>query len=83
MKTLVIFTEVPDEYPRIAVLDGDLRRLNGTYINDGDDETLEKEVLDLFYKGGELKQELFLEMPFLIEDKTFEFDLIIQCGFLL
>lgn len=79
--TLVIFTEFPDQYPKIALLNGDLRQLNSIYVNASDSEELEKRILELFYINGALRRELFIELPISTESSPLMFDFVIHCGF--
>lgn len=80
MKTLVILTEIPDERPKFAIVEGDLRELNGIYVNSAnDDDSLQKKVYERFYPNDTLSKEFTTESP----TKPFDFDFIIQCGFFL
>jgi hypothetical protein len=82
MKTLVILTEIGEDYPKFLVVDGDLRHLNNVYVNSNDgNEKEQQEILDRFYNGGStgLIENFSHEAP----EFPFDFQFIIQCGFLL
>jgi len=82
MKTLVILTEIPDEYPKFMVVEGDLSHLDLVYVNSTDNnEEAQQEVLDRFYGGG--TQGLIDGFSMTAPTYPFDFQFIIQCGFLL
>lgn len=81
MRTLFIFTEVPEESPKLAIIEGDWRHLNGIYVNNTDDVIKEEEVLQLFYEDGRRKDEMFTNMPYRIP--SYFADFIIHCGFIM
>jgi hypothetical protein len=82
LRTLVIFTEVPDEHPKFVFLEGDYRYLNGVYINAGENEEKEQEVLKLFYgPKGEFLQPV-VESPVKLTHVQ-DADFVIHCGFYL
>jgi len=50
MKTLLVFSEVPDYQPKFIILDGDYTRFDGIYVNKiGVDKDLENELVELMY----------------------------------
>lgn len=82
VKTLVVLTEVPDCYPKFKIVEGDLRQLNGVYINaDDEKEEEQRTILDLFYGGG--ASGLVDGFSDIAPEAPFDFQYIVHCGFLL
>lgn len=86
-KVLVVWSEVPEAIAQFVFLIVDeadaekLKRFNGHYINStGTPDDLAQEMNDFFYPGfGHFKYKAnILEGPL-----TNQFDLIVQCGFIL
>jgi hypothetical protein len=81
MKTLILWQDRvfdgEDLTPQFLQVEGDLSKFNGIYINSGDNESLEEELLDFMYKGeAGLYRYDFSPVP------TKDWGIFIHCGFL-
>lgn len=65
MKTVLIWDQCAVEPVQFAVLEGDMRHLNGVYINStSDDEAKQQELSDLVYdKNGTTRINLSEDFP--------------------
>jgi hypothetical protein len=79
MKTLIIYTEVPDTLPSFKIIEGDYSRFDNIYINMDDEHPFYKECLDfLFDNRGNCRHE-FLEDVSIVESK--DFDKVVRINF--
>ena len=82
MKTLIIWDEI-EELPKYVLVDGDLRRYNQVYINGCEDnEELQDELSQLFYKEDGSKTELNERLQPFDGNQLPGHDYCIICGFL-
>lgn len=80
MRTLVIWSDIPEEIPKFFVTEEDVSKFSRCYINDIDDENLEIEMIEFFYGSATEKKfrfEFSNEPP-----NVTEFDKVIVCGFI-
>lgn len=81
MRTLVIWSDIPEEIPKFFVTKEDVSNFSGCYINNIDDESLEREMIKFFYSSateeGKFRFEFSIEPP-----NVTEFDKVIACGFI-
>lgn len=79
IQSLVIFQEVPDNI-FVFVVDDDLTRFQGQYINSTENNQLEKEMVDYFYYDGNFKFRHIEINPGTLVIGTFN---VVICGLLL
>ena len=88
MKTLLIFSELPERAADFFIVDGDFRNLEGVYVNHYfEDESeqkrhakLEKILLDLMYVPSTGEKKL---KPLETAPNKDQYDFIVRCGFIL
>ena len=78
-RTALIWNEI--EELKYAIVDGDLRKYSGVYINNAEQENLGNELSELIFDSkGEYKIE-FSELPE-IQDAVIHGAYLVECGFI-